>query len=233
MTIILMVFFLNLQKAQAKVVFDDGVTHTIDTFLNDSVEVRNSPLSQPTTLNLVKDGEIYYDLGVYDSSQANISGGVIVRNLVTYNSSQINMSDGSIGNEWYAYNDSQISISGGSISDTFLVYNSSQVSIYGGSISIALAGYDISQISISGGSIGMGLYAYNSSQVTINGSGFNHPLGNLTGSGYLTGIFPNGELINIGFFAYDTARIVLIPEPATLLLTCLGIPIVSGLKRKY
>jgi hypothetical protein len=75
------------------------------------------------------------------------------------------------------------------------------------------------------------LSAWGNSQIIIYGSGFNYPYGTLTGSGLLTGTFPNGEPINIRFGVYESGRIVLIPEPATLLLLVLGVPIISGLRR--
>lgn len=207
MVMVSMVFCLGLPEAQATVVFDDGGTHALDTLLEDRVEVRNSPIGEPTILNVVTGGLINYNLFVYNSSQANISGG-------------------SIGNYLYAGDSSQINISGGSIGNYLDVRDSSQVNISSGSIGRDLGALQNSRVRISGGSIGRYLYAWDRSQITIDGSGFNYPYGTLTGSGLLTGTLASGDLINNYFYTYDAARIVLVPEPATLLLLGLGVVMV-------
>jgi hypothetical protein len=184
MVMVSVVFGFGLPEAQATVVFNDGGTHTVDWAIYDYVWVRNSTLSQPTTLNLVTGGFISQCLDIYDSSRANVSGGSIHHSLDAYDSSQVNISGGS----------------------------------FGGSL---IADFS-SQVRISGVSIGGGLYALNSSQITIYGSGFNYPYGTLTGRGLLTGTLASGEIINNAFYVYGNARIVLVPEPATLSLFALA-----------
>lgn len=277
MVMVLMVFCLSLLEAQAAIVFSDGGTHIIGGDLGrDDVEVRDSPLGEPTTFNLVtggwvrgifnvrdssqinmSGGEIMYDLCAYENSQANISGGSIGGYLWAWDNSQVNFSGGEIIYDLCAYSDRQLNISGGSIgrglitgdiglvnitggsigSDSWAyalwAYNNSQVNISGGSIGGYLWTWDSSQVSITGGSIG-DLYVRSNSQITIDGSGFNYPYGTITGDGRLTGTLASGDPIDSYFSTdpYAYARILLVPEPATLLLLGFGVPIISGLRRK-
>jgi hypothetical protein len=202
MVMVLMVFCLGLPKAQATVVYNDGRIHTVNWAIYDTVVVRNSPLSQPTTLNVVPGGVIIY--------------------LYVYNSSQVNISGGSIDHFLWARDNSQVSMSSGYIRYYLDGCDSSQVNISGGLIDGDLGAYNYSQVTMSGGLIHNWLEAYDYSLLTIDGSGFNYPYGTLTGSGYLTGTLASGDLINNSFRTYGAGRIVLVPEPATLLLFGLG-----------
>jgi hypothetical protein len=232
MVMVLTVFCLGLPEAQATISFSDGEIHTLDFTIYDSLGVLNSPVSQPTTVNLVTGGSIGHVmpssrligdyLCAYQNSLINISDGKIGGNLYAFDSSLINISGGVIGEDLYARDGSLINISGGVIDGILYAYNSwGHVDISGGSIGGDLHAW-CSQVDISGGSIGGSLYAYGWGQVTIDGSGFNYPYGTLTGSGLLTGTLANGDLIANCFQTYDYARIVLVPEPATLLLLGFG-----------
>jgi hypothetical protein len=169
MVMVSVVFGLGLPEAQATVVFNDGGTHTVDWAIYDYVWVRNSTLSQPTTLNLATGGFISQCLDIYDSSRANVSGGSIHHSLDAYDSSQVNISGGSFGGSLIADFSSQVRISGVSIDESLFAYKNSQVSISGGSIHHSLIAYEYSQVSISGGSISEDLLASGNNQVSISG----------------------------------------------------------------
>jgi hypothetical protein len=47
----------------------------------------------------------------------------------------------------------------------------------------------------------------------------------------LTGRWVNGDTFGVDFYIGNSASITLVPEPATLLLLGLGVPILSGLRR--
>ncbi len=186
-----------------------------------------------------------------DSSGVNISGGSIryfqssafsfvkisggsVDNLISRSSSSVKISGGSVS--WLgSTGSSQVYISGGSI-NWLRSYDSSRVDIFDGSIN-AIYSYDSSRVNITGGSIGGDLKLQEQSQIqifgfdfTVNGSPFGY--GELTSifGGYpkyepprhLTGTLLSGEPIDKDFYIGNNARIILIPEPATILLLGLG-----------
>ena len=139
------------------------------------------------------------------------------------------MSGGEIRDNLYGYNNSQLSISGGSIDNAVWLSNNSQLDFSGGTITGYFhAGYD-TQAVFSGGTVGVYLRIYDSSVVTIEGSGFavdgeSVDYGELTstlgGSHYdetarrLTGTLANGDVMDNDFYIGNTAKIVLIHEPA-------------------
>jgi len=246
-----MVFGLGLPEALATLMLDDGGTHTLNFTLNDGVVVRNSPLGQPTTLNLVTGGWIQYTSYVYDSSQLNIFGGSINAHLSIYQSSQVsisggsihydfraddnsqvNISGGSIGGGSYAYGSSQVNISGGSMFGGLCAHDTSQVNFSGGSISGELHVFEDSQVNISGGSLGGNLLVLDTSQIIIYGKGFNYPYGTLTGWGLLTGTLASGDLINRYFQTYGDGQIVLISAPGSIVLGGIGVGFVGCLLRR-
>jgi len=226
-----MFFPLGLPVVQATVVLNDGGIHTLNWTINDGVNIKNSPLNYPTTLNLVTGGWIKYWLYVYDSSQANISGGRIDWFLNASNNSLVRISGGLISGVLSTQDDSYVDISDGLIGAYLQVCQNSHVSISGGSLGSDLYTFDSSQLDISGGTIGGSLITNEYSQITIYGSGFNHPYGILTGTGLLTGILANGDLISNHFQTYSYSRIILVPEPTMLLLLGLGAVIVG--KKRY
>ena len=179
-------------------------------------------------------------LRAYDSSQVNISGGSLKGGCQAYGNrafgnNRINISGGSIGGLLEAFGNSQMSISGGSI-NWLEAYSDSRVSISGGSLSV-LGALSRSKVTVSGGSIINELFADYEGILTIHGSDFavdGTPVGYteltsiLGGSCYnepyrhLTGTLFSGESIANDFGIGKNGKIVLIPEPATLLLLGLG-----------
>lgn len=147
-----------------------------------------------------------------------------------YGSSQVNISGGHIDNWINSYDSSQVNISGGSIDDCLNSYNSSQVNISGGRIG-GFFSSGSSQVNISGGSIGGDLELWGQSQIKIFGSdfavdglavGYGELTSDVYGMRHLTGTLLNGEPINNNFQIGEDARIILIPEPASLALFVLG-----------
>jgi hypothetical protein len=146
----------------------------------------------------------------------------------------VNISGGFIDHFLWARDNSQVNMSSGYINYYLYGCDNSQVNMTGGLISGDLGAYGISDVSISGGSISGYFEAYESGQITIHGSGFNYPYGPLTGSGHLTGTLASGDLVNNPFRIYGDGRIILVPEPATLLLLGFGAAMLKakGVKRK-
>ncbi len=180
-----------------------------------------------------------YHFQSYNTSQVNIFGGT-VRCFTTYGNSEVNMSNGVIGTGLSIFTNeySHLSISGGSIqTGRILSYNYSHVDITGGLIESNLQTTNRSQINIFGGSISGDLLPYRNSQIQIFGSNFaidGQPFGygeliSIFGGSFvdepvrhLTGTLRNGGLIDSNFFIGHDAKIVLVPEPATVLLLGVG-----------
>lgn len=163
-----------------------------------------------------------------------ILGGTAAAIYASY--SIVNINDGSIigsnvgsgggaGLGILGYNSSVINIYGGHITG-------GNVGNYGGGISFCIAAYNFSTINIYGGSMirgssGSGISkdigAYNGSTIKIYGTGFNYSYGPINSiSGNLTGTLSDGTLLDAKFYQNAPGLIVLIPEPATILLLSLG-----------
>jgi len=224
------------------VTYNDGGVHEINFYINDVVVISDSPSGDATKINLVSDGVIENFVWVCGNSQLNISGGKIGEYLWSLDGSQVSISSGSIGTYFTVKGNNKVTISGGSIGTWLNPEDNSEVTILGGTIGDHIATQDSSrvtildvwiggdlialensQISLSGGSIGHWLQAWGNGVLAIYGSDFNYELGPITvSSGRLTGALANGDPINNNFYIYDKASIVLVPEPATILLLGFG-----------
>lgn len=169
------------------------------------------------------------------NSQVEISGGSISW-LCATNRSKVNISAGSIEDVLLATGGSKVNISGGSIGLKVHATNLGHVNISGGSIQDLFADA-FSKINVSGSSIGGTLASNWSAILIIYGSDFavdGEPFGygeltSILGGFYrdepirrLSGTLVSGEPIDNDFYVGYDAKIVLVPEPATLLLLGLG-----------
>jgi hypothetical protein len=178
-------------------------------------------------------------IDTFDSSQATVSGGS-KRYIDAHDNSQVTVSGGSMS-RFHAYDGSQVTISGGSISSgtfwgTLTTFDSSRVAVSGGSIGSGIHAMADSQVIVSGGSMRR-LTLMENAVLTIDGSDFavdGTPVGYVELSsifgGYhfdepyrrLTGTLFNGDSLDSDFQIGHNAKILLVPEPATLLLLGLG-----------
>jgi hypothetical protein len=166
-----------------------------------------------------------YD-NTYNSKTADIYGGYI-ENVGAHSLSTVNLYAGCIF-DIHACDSSTVNIYDGSVY-TLAAYATSEVNILGGvfedyDVWASVWAYGYSQVTISGATFADVLKASENSTITIFGSdfaidGLSVGYGPITAaSGILTGTLTSGETINNDFYIYDNATIVLIPEPATILL---------------
>jgi len=185
--------------------YDDAVIQEGDVY--DYVHVYNDAIIDIT-------GGIVTSLGAYDSSTINLSGGVL-DSLSATESSTMNL-----------YGDTQI----GSLGD----YDSGITNMYGGTVDFMKA-WNYSTVNLYGGIISEYLKAYGTEDLVISiyGYGFEYDtLAGDYGGGQLTGFWLDDTPFSIDLFGdpggpggapIDTySHIVLIPEPATILLFGLG-----------
>ncbi len=207
--------FMSVSPVMAVVEFNDGGVWDIDYEIIDDVWVDFETPGMGTTLNILEGGSI------------------LPRNLLKgFEDSIINMSGGLIGSLW-AHDNSQVTISGGAIEEGFRAGGNSQVTISGGWLSY-LDAYGSSQVTVSGGLLGGEIQLEGNAIVTIEGSDFavdGIDVGYIElfsiGGRFepyrrLTGTLLNGDSLDSDFRIGNSAKIVLIPEPAMLLLLGFG-----------
>lgn len=221
--LIIMVVFISFAKGGFYTVFNDGETHNIDYYLGFVL------VDTFTTLNLLTNGGATFSISGFGNSSINFLGGGVTDGVDVTDNCQVTMHSGHIGAE-----------------DGLRASGNSQIAIYGGTVG-TLSAYDNSKVTIYGGNIGPYIPIIqidNEAILTIVGSDFaidQNPIsfGEITSieGGWcqdepirqLTCTLANGDVFDQSFKIGGTSKIVLIPEPATISLFCLGL---IALRRK-
>lgn len=236
---VLVVICGRLQKADGMVVFNDGQTHTIDYVIDDQVEVEDSTFFlEPTTVNFVQGGDATGEVRVNENSVVNVMGASLTSALAVWDTAQGNLFDGYIPR--VSLLDRAIfNMHGGTMGTNLYGNYQSCITVSGGHVQGNVSSTIDSSVSISGGTFDGYLHAGDNGLLTIIGSDFAvdgqpAPFGQYVGEreGILTGVLANGDLIDNWYYGTQNGTLILIPEPATLLLLGLGVPILSGLRRK-
>ncbi len=194
------VLFLCVCPAFGAIHFRDGLTHDIYYEIDEDVWVDHETPEMYTTVNWLDGANTSFIFG-HENSKINILGGSVYL-LGCIDSCQVNISGGSITFVLSSGGSSRVDISGGSI----------------GSIGGWLELWEQSMIQIFGYDFAVDGMPFGYGELTsiYGGDPWGEPLRHLTGT------LQSGELIDNDFYIGHDARIVLIPEPATLLLLGLG-----------
>ncbi len=126
-----------------------------------------------------------------------------------------------------AFDNSHVTVQGGVIAWGLVADDHSTIDVAGGDMGWVAASSE-GKVTITGGTMGW-IEVYESGVIEIYGTDFNYGYGELTElNGLLTGILATGEVLNSRFWRGDEEEnilpgsIVLIPEPATVLLLGIG-----------
>ena len=217
--IVLAVLFLCACPANSDIYLNDGQTHNIDYEINEDVFVDYHTPEMYTTVNWLDGADSDDRLYGYENSRINILGGFI-RYLISCSSSKVNISGGRMGGYSgfvESYHSSQMDISGGDIMG-LISSDSSRMNISGGSIEGLWHIRDQSIMQIFGSDFAINGQPVGYGELTsiFGGSAWDEP------PRHLTGTLLNGDFIDNVFYIGNEAKIILIPEPATLLLLGLG-----------
>jgi hypothetical protein len=192
--------------------FNDGQIHNIDYAIDELVIVDYGDPGMQTTLNFLPGANIA-GVDAWEDSKVSVEGGWIREGFRGFGNSHLSLTDGVIGATY--------------INFYFEVYQYSQAIMSGGHLDGILWVRDYGQFTLSGGTIDHYFDFRGSSSLTIYGSNFEiagTPVGygEYSGIGHITGILDSGNVLNNDFYFYDNAKLILIPDPATLLLLGLG-----------
>lgn len=183
------------------------------------------------TDGVIQEGDEYRYVSVYNDATVDMTGGIVTKIFTAYDSSTVNISGGAL-NILDSFDSSTLNLSGNPQINDIEVYFSGTVNMLSGTV----GSVEIHNIAnLYGGIISDYLLA--TSTVNIYGYGFEYaPLSGDYRGGQLTGFWMNDAPFSIDLYYSDTpggpiidtyAHIVLIPEPATLLLLGLGVLILK------
>ena len=110
--------------------------------------------------------------GSGETTQLNVSAGMVGRSFFAGFNSEVNISGGSVEDLFTAFSGSEVNISGGTLGNFFDAFSGSQVNISGGTVGDFFDAFSGSEVNISGGTVGDFFDANSGSEVNILGSAF-------------------------------------------------------------
>jgi len=187
------------------------------------------------------------DLSTNDRSQVMVSGGTIWDSHF-YDSSHIEISDGTLFSHTLVEDNTDIIITGGTLSQGITLRHDSQGTMLGGRVEGDMFLQNNSQYELLGGTFELGklLILSDNSILRVIGSDFaidgvsigDGIISSVTGTQSwnepyrrLTGTLQNGDIIDNRFQIGNTAQIVIVPEPTTIVLLLGALPFVRRKKK--
>ena len=232
--LLIVLAFLNVSPVSmaGSTYYDDGLSHTLDysNYSRSDVFLDSNVANNPGTHADLVDGLNLGHLLMYNLSTATISGGEI-HSLDAYDNTSVTMLDGIVYN-FRAKRNSTITMTGGRVEYSFRARDNSTTIISGGTIGDYIIAYENAYIYLDGTDFKVdGKIVAPGSRLSNLGTLVEHRSGNSIldyYTGTITGTLADGSFLDntfnvnkIGVFA-GTADIVIIPEPATLLLFGVG-----------
>jgi hypothetical protein len=189
--------------AKAEIIFNDGGIHYIDYPINDHVKV----VGNQTEVYWLE-GASVLSLEAYDYGKVVLDGGEVQYDLESYNHGEIAVISGSVGDDFGAQlNSGPAVLMGGFISTNGDGNRGDGIWALDNGI-VTIVGHDFAVDSIPVGYIEL--------TNVLGGSAYDEPLR------WLTGTLDNGDSLANYFHISPDAKIVLTPEPTTLILFALG-----------
>lgn len=150
--------FLSSPLAHGVVVFNNGGPNTVDTTIDDYVEVYPGPGESITTVvfnspaNILQ-GDPDGDDSVYlfGNSVATINGGTFVQDVGADDDSFITIHDGNLQDDLQAFGNATLILNGGTLADNLEGEDNASITVGGGSIGGIFEIYDNVQATITGG----------------------------------------------------------------------------------
>jgi hypothetical protein len=177
---------------------------------------------------VIQEGDVYAYVSVFNNATVDMTGGIVTEIFTAYDFSTVNVSGGVL-NILDSWDSATLNLSGDVQVDELGVVFSGTANISGGNIGLMEVGSS-NPVNLHGGVISDYLKAV--STVNIYGYGFEYnPLAGDYRGGQLTGFWLDDTPFSIDLYYDDTpggpfidtySHIVLIPEPATILLIGLG-----------
>jgi hypothetical protein len=196
--------------------FDDGQVHTID-YATVSVNIFDGPNLPPdvTTVNLVDGGEVS-DVEVHEHSEFRMFGGTIEEDIEVYDDARVVISGGSVDEELQTFGNARVTVSGGNLGGEIEADGHSEITITGGTLEFHMSASGDSRIFILG------------TDFSIDGSPVDYGPIPAVPIGELTGILQNGDPLFTMFMIGDNGSIILLPEPATVVLLVVSGFVIAG-----